>query len=265
VASPADPADDLALLREVVLEAGALAMTYFRADPKTWTKTAGDPVTEADIAVDTLLRERLTGARPGYGWLSEETEDTTERLACRHVWIVDPIDGTRAFIEGRPEFTVAAAMVEDGRPKAGVVFNPATDEFYDALAGAGAWLNGAPIAVTRRTGFDGAKLLASSRMVRRAIDKLTTAPVTFDAVNSIAYRLALVAAGRFDATFSLAAKSDWDIAAADLILTEAGGMLSDVAGQPFVYNSRRARLPSILGAGPAMHAALVDVIGGVDW
>ena len=260
-----DPADDLALLREAVSEAGRVALKHFRTDLKTWTKGKDDPVSEADIAVNNLLHERLTGPRPDYGWLSEETEDTDDRLRRRQVWVVDPIDGTRAFIEGRPEFSIAAAMVEDGRPKAAVVFNPATGEFFDALAGGGAWLNGAPIGVNPKDNFDGARFLASSRMVRRAIEKLAATPATFDAINSIAYRLALVAAGRFDATFSLGAKSDWDVAAADLILTEAGGILSDVEGRVFTYNSRQARLPSVLGAGPAMHSALVAVISGIDW
>ncbi len=260
-----DPADDLALLREVVAEAGTIALTYFRADPKTWTKGKDDPVSEADIAIDNHLRQRLTDARPTYGWLSEETEDSPDRLSCRQVWIVDPIDGTRAFIEGRAEFTIAAASVEDGRPTAGVVFNPATDEFFDAVAGGGAWLNGDPIAVTQRAEFDGTKMLASSRLLRREIDRVTTTPASFDIVNSIAYRLALVAAGRYDGTVALGSKSDWDLAAADLILAEAGGILSDTDGQTFTYNSREARHSSLIGAGPALHAALIDVIGGIDW
>lgn len=242
-----------------------MAMAYFRADPKTWTKGQDDPVSEADIAVDNHLRSRLTAARPSYGWLSEETEDSPDRLTCRQVWIVDPIDGTRAFIEGRAEFTIAAAAVVDGRPTAAVVFNPATDEFFDAVAGGGAWLNGEPIAVTECTSFDGASLLATSRLLRREIDRITTTPARFDIVNSIAYRLALVAAGRFDATVALGNKSDWDLAAADLILTEAGGILSDTDEQIFTYNSREARHPSLIGAGPALHGALIDVIGGIDW
>ena len=242
-----------------------MAMTYFRADPKTWTKGKDDPVSEADIAVDNHLRQRLTDARPTYGWLSEETEDSPDRLTCRQVWIVDPIDGTRAFIEGRAEFTVSAAAVEDGRPTAGVVFNPATDEFFDAVAGGGAWLNGEPISVTESTSFDGANLLATSRLLRREIDGMTATPASFDIVNSIAYRLALVAAGHYDATIALGNKSDWDLAAADLILAEAGGILSDTDGQTFTYNSREARHPSLIGAGPALHGALIDVIGAIEW
>ncbi len=257
--------DDHNLLIDAVREAGALAMRHFRTDLKTWTKGKDDPVSEADIAVNKLLFKRLREARPAYGWLSEETEDNAERLDSANLWIVDPIDGTRAFIEGRPEFTIAAAMVADGRPLAAAVLNPATDELFDAIDGGGARLNGEPIAVSARDSFDGAHILASSRTVLRAIQRMADKPVTYDIVNSIAFRISLVAAGRFDATFSLGAKSDWDLAAADLIVQEAGGRLSDVEGGAFTYNTRRARLPSVLAAGPAMHKALRDVIAAIDW
>jgi len=259
----ADVAGDLALLREAAREAGAVALHYFRSDLKTWTKGHDDPVSEADIAVDKLLRQHLSQARPAYGWLSEETEDTADRLTRRHVWIVDPIDGTRAFIEGRPEFTIAAAMVEDGHPKAAVVFNPATDEFFDAISGGGARLNGQPIAVSDKSDLEGARFLASSRTVRRAVDRLVVKPATFDSINSIAYRLALVAAGRYDATISFGSKSDWDLAAADLIVTEAGGVMSDLDGGILTYNGAQARHPSLLAAGPAMHARLKELIDAI--
>ncbi|MEM7121401.1 MAG: 3'(2'),5'-bisphosphate nucleotidase CysQ [Pseudomonadota bacterium] len=257
--------DDLDLLIDAVREAGTLAMRHFRTDVKTWTKGEDDPVTEADIAVNKMLFQRLREAQPAYGWLSEETEDNDERLDCARLWIVDPIDGTRAFIEGRAEFTIAAAMVDQGRPRAAAVFNPATDELFDAIEGGGARLNGEAISVSARDTFDDAHILASSRTVLRAIQRMADKPVTYDIVNSIAFRISLVAAGRFDATFSLGAKSDWDLAAADLIVQEAGGRLSDVEGGAFTYNSRRARHPSVLAAGPAMHDALREVIAGIDW
>lgn len=260
-----DICDDLAALRGAARDAGAVALRFFRSDLKTWTKGHDDPVSEADIAVDKLLHERLSAARPAYGWLSEETEDNADRLTRRHVWIVDPIDGTRAYIEGRPEFTIAAAMVEDGRPKAAVVFNPATDEFFEAFAGGGARLNGRPISVSGKSDLNGARFLASSRTVRRAVDRLVATPATFDSVNSVAYRLALVAAGRYDATMSFGNKSDWDLAAADLIVTEAGGILSDTDGNTLTYNGKTARHPSLIGAGPAMHGLLHALINSIEW
>jgi len=252
--------DDHRLLVEAVREAGALALSFFRRDPRTWKKGGGDPVSEADIAVDVLLRDRLHAPRPDYGWLSEESEDSPARLDHRRLWIVDPIDGTRAFLEEREEFTVVAALVEDGRPLLGAVFNPATDEFFDAALGGGARLNGEAIAVSGRGEFDDARLLASARTVKATIDTMSRAPATYAAVNSVAYRMALVACGRYDATLSLGAKSDWDIAAADLIVTEAGGRATDAEGRTFVYNAAHPRHPSLAVANPALHDRLLAVV-----
>jgi len=253
-----------ALLKEVTREAGALALSYFRCKPKQWTKGRGDPVSEADLAVDSLLRDRLLGAFPSYGWLSEETEDDKTRLGEKLVWIVDPIDGTRAFLEERPEFAVAAALVAGRRPVCGCVFNPATDEFFDASLGSGARLNGAAIHVSGHDGFDGARLLASARIIKSTIEAMNVTPATYDAVNSVAYRMALVACGIYDATLSLGPKSDWDLAAADLIVAEAGGLSTDREGAIYHYNEQTARQPSLIAANPALHKALVDVVARID-
>ena len=145
-------------LAAAVREAGALALSTFQKPLKSWTKGKSSPVTEADIAVDLLLRERLTADAPHYAWLSEESVDDPVRLAARVVWIVDPIDGTRAYIAGIPEWTVAAALVEDGRPIVGCVYAPAAEEFFFAIAGKGATLNGAAIATTRGVGLDEARV-----------------------------------------------------------------------------------------------------------
>lgn len=249
-------ADDHALLVAAVREAGALALGYFRTGVTQWEKKPGDPVSEADHAVDDFLRRELGAARPAYGWLSEESEDGPTRLERSHVWVVDPIDGTRAFLKGRPEFTVAAALVVEGAPCLGVVFNPATGELFEARAGGGGRLNGRAIRVAE-PGDGPLRLLAS----RRTFEKhrwLTELPDTvFQAVNSIAYRLSLVACGRYHATVSLSAKSDWDLAAAQLIVTEAGGRMSDATGRPFVYNRPAPRHASVLAAHPALHAKLL--------
>ena len=255
---------DHRLLVDAVREAGALALSFFRRGPKTWTKGGGDPVSEADIAVDMLLRDRLHPPRPDYGWLSEESEDHPRRLDHRRLWIVDPIDGTRAFLEEREEFTVVAALVEDGRPILGAVFNPATGELFEAMKGGGARLNGAAIEVSGRGDFDDARLLASARTVKRTIDGLSTRPATYSAVNSVAYRMALVACGRYDATLSLGAKSDWDIAAADIIVTEAGGLATDATGARFAYNGATPRHPSLAVANPVLHGRLLEVVASLD-
>jgi myo-inositol-1(or 4)-monophosphatase len=258
-------AADHELLKSATREAGALALSYFRAKPEQWTKGRGDPVSEADIAVDELLKEKLLGARPTYGWLSEETEDNAKRLGENLLWIVDPIDGTRAFLEERPEFTVATSLVAGNRPVCGCVYNPATDEFFEAIAGGGARLNGATIHVSDRDGFDGARLLASARMVKSTIEEMDVKPAAYDAVNSVAYRMALVACGHYDATLSLGPKSDWDLAAADLIVAEAGGLSGDRFGAPFRYNEASARQASLISANPALHAALVEVVTRIEW
>lgn len=253
-ATTAAPHGDHELLAAAVREAGALALRYYEGPVKSWDKQPGDPVSEADLAVNELLRARLGGARPGYGWLSEESDDDGSRRGSAPLWIADPIDGTRAFLRKHPEFSVSVALAVDGRPVAGVVFNPATDEFFDGEAGRGARLNGAPIRVSARVGITGATLIANRRAFRWSPD---AGAAKFEFVNSMAYRMALVAAGRADATVSLSAKSDWDVAAADLIVREAGGLVSTTAGAPLTYNSDHVTHPSILAAGPQLHAEII--------
>ena len=254
-------ARDHVLLTDAVAEAGAVAMRYFRTKVARWEKKPGDPVSEADYAVNDFLMKRLRDARPGYGWLSEESEDDPGRLEASRVWVVDPIDGTRAFLKGKPEFTISAALVADGRPIAAAVFNPATGELFDALSGAGARLAGEAIWVRDHADSAGLRLLASRRTfeAHRWVRSLPGA--RFYALGSIAYRLALVASGKFDAALSLSAKSDWDIAAAHLLVTEAGGRITAADGTSFVYNRADVRHPSAIAAGPALHARLLEVIG----
>ena len=264
-------AQDHALLIEAVRSAGPTALHYFHGEVESWEKGPGDPVSEADHAIDDVLKSRLTTARPDYGWLSEETEDDPARLERQRVWVVDPIDGTRAFLQKKPEFTISAALVEDGRPVAGVVFNPATDELFEALHDGGARLNGEPITVSDRADFHGAKLLSGSRMFERAGWAAPPKDLAFAAINSIAYRMALVACGRYDGCVSLNTKSDWDIAAGELIAQEAGGRTSDARGHPLTYNDAEPLHNSVIVAGPALHDHLMEFLAtvkrpaGVGW
>jgi len=260
-AATTDLAADHALLLAATRAAGALALEFFQGEVRHWEKRPGDPVSEADMAVNALLEDRLRGARPGYGWLSEESPDDPARRRRARLWIVDPIDGTRAFLAGRPEFAVAVALVDAGGPLSAAVFNPATDEMFEALAGGGARLNGAPLRVSSRRALAGARLLISRTETRRAdwVRGLDGPRVT--AISSMAYKLALVAAGRHDAAVTLWGKSEWDIVAGDLLVRESGGRVGDATGAPFTYNAANTRLPATIAAGPTLFTALVAALG----
>ncbi len=245
--------DDLALLESAVRAAGAIALSYYGKDYRTWTKEGGSPVTEADLAVNHHLHEALIAQRPDYGWLSEESADDPARLTRARTFVIDPIDGTVAFLKQRPHFTICAAVVVDGAPCCGIVFNPVHDELFAARTGAGATCNGTPIHVGMRKKLEGCTMLG-----RR--DMLTIPPwppMDVQNRNSLAYRLVLVADGRADASVSLTAKRDWDMAAAHIILTEAGGRLSDRTGRPLSYNTAAAVQPSLVAAGPALHEEIL--------
>ena len=239
--------DDLALLEASVREAGKIARNFFGGDYKRWNKAGGSPVTEADLAVDNFLKETLRRARPDYGWLSEESLDDPVRLTMHRIFVVDPIDGTVAFMKGRPHFTVCAAVIEAGRAVAGVVFNPALDECFSARHGGGAFLNGAPIQAGMRTNIAGSRFLGNKQVFEN------WPSVEVETFSSIAYRVVLVAAGRYDAMISLTAKRDWDLAAADIILAEAGGRMVGADGGPLTYN----RAAAVQGATVAAGAGLI--------
>lgn len=223
-----------------------------------WKKTDGTPISHADIKVNDLLKARLTGGRPDYGWLSEETRDDPVRLKRRRIWVVDPIDGTRAYLKGDPHWTVSVALVEDGRPISGAIFNPMTGEFFEAAAGRGAWLNGGTIQVTARTELAGSRVIMHQSLLTS--DKwMDPWPVlNTEMRNSMAYRLCLVASGSFDATVVVSRKSEWDLAAADLLVHEAGGTVSAHDGQRFTYNRSDIVLPNVLAAGPGLYDNLLE-------
>jgi myo-inositol-1(or 4)-monophosphatase len=205
------------VLNAAVHEAGALALSMFGTAVKTWTKGHGSPVTAADIAANDLLRERLGEAAPGTAWLSEESVDEAVRRSARRVWVVDPIDGTRAYIAGRTDWAVSAALVEDGRPILAALFAPAEPAFYAAVAGTGASLDGAPITAADGTHFKGARVAGPKSYVERLM-ALGLAIEAVPRVHSIALRFARVARGTLDVAFSAGSSHDWDLAAADLLV-----------------------------------------------
>lgn len=259
--TPDDNKADVALLIESVREAGKIARKYFRGEYKSWDKGPGNPVTEADIAIDRSLREVLLAARPNYGWLSEESEDDPERLACEKTFIVDPIDGTIGFLKGRPQFTIVASVVQAGRPVSAAIYNPITEEMYDAVHENGARLNDEPISVSKKETLEGCRILAP-RVYFEPEHWRSPWPssLEIETRSSIAYRLALVAEGKFDAVLSLTAKHDWDLSAGDLVLNEAGGCVTTPGGEILTYNNPKPLQRGILSAGPTLHARLKERI-----
>ena len=231
----ASHAEDRALLEDAAREAGTLALRYFNRDPQVWTKNNDSPVTEADLAVDKMLHGRLLGARPDYGWLSEETEDNVNRLGKGRVFVVDPIDGTRAFIDGGTEWTISLAVVEGTRPVAAALFAPVRNEMYLAHAGGGASLNGAPLHCPIVESLSGARTAGPRPAVKKG--PLARAGVQWAGyIRSLAYRIVMVTTGALDLALARGDSNDWDLAAADLIVEEAGGALRDETGSVLSYN-----------------------------
>lgn len=248
---------DTALLMEATLAGGAIAKKFFGGEFKRWDKGRAGPVTEADFAVDAYLRDTLLAARPDYGWLSEETEDDPARLSRERVFIADPIDGTRAFLRGLPEFTIVACVVAGGRPVAAAIYNPITGEMFDATAGGGARRNGTPLHVSAQDGVENCRMMASKEVLARREWGSPWPAMHVENRRSIAYRMALVGAGDFDAMISLGAKHDWDVAAGDLIVHEAGGRVTTGEGDTMRYNTPRALQPDIVAATPLLHERLI--------
>jgi myo-inositol-1(or 4)-monophosphatase len=239
-------------------DAGEIAMTFFRGTFKSWTKGTGDsPVSEADIAVNDLLRARLPVT--GDGWLSEESENDPTRLHAARVWVVDPIDGTRAYIAGREDWSISVALVEAGRPVVAAVFVPVADELFLATLGGGATLNDAPIAVSGGASLDGARVAGPKRLLDRMSGRYPSL-VPMPRVHSLALRLVRVAQAELDGAIAGGQASDWDLAAADLLVHEAGGALTSIDGQPPIYNRPEPVHCALLAAGGARHAALLTLM-----
>ena len=241
----------LAAIADATREAGVLAHAAFRGEFKSWHKAPGEIVSEVDLAVDALLKNRLGAIDPQAGWLSEETVDTAERLACARVWVVDPIDGTRDFVRGRPGWCVSVALVEQGVVIAGVLDAPARGEIYAATLGGGATLNGEPIRASTRTAIAGARVPAD------ALPKGDRDLVAVPKPNSIALRIALVADDRADLVVATRLGHEWDLAAAVLIADEGGATVTDAHGAALRFNTPDATMWGVVASAPALHAAVV--------
>jgi myo-inositol-1(or 4)-monophosphatase len=238
-------------------EAGPIALRTFRSDVKSWTKHGNSPVSEADIAVDNFLRERLR--RDGFGWLSEESQDDRARLDSERLFIVDPIDGTRSYLAGQPDWSIVAAVVEKGRPIAAAVYVPVDDALYLAASGSGATCNGTPIAASQGTALAEARIAGPKKFLER-LSAIDPATVHEPKIHSLALRMTRVAEGRIDAAFAAIHAYDWDLAAADLLVHEAGGAMTNLAGELLVYNLHDPVHGAVLAAGRARHEAMLSLV-----
>jgi len=248
---------DAALLADTVREAGALALSMFRTELRMWTKGASSPVSEADIAVNELIQARLQSATPDYGWLSEESADDSSRLGKPMVWIIDPIDGTRGYLAGREDWCVSAALVETASPLVAAVFAPATDEFFFATRGQGASCNGVPIHATAGIDLDLSRVAGPKPLVER-LARTAGDIALHPRIGSLALRLCRVADGRIDAAFAGDQSRDWDLAAADLIVHEADGSMTALAGDAIRYNREEVTHGVLVAAGRDRHAHIVE-------
>jgi myo-inositol-1(or 4)-monophosphatase len=258
-APEADIASLKAALEAAVREAGELAARTFQTSLKSWNKTGGSPVSEADIAVDNFLRDRLKALAPDCGWLSEETEDDLARLKTPRLWVVDPIDGTRAYLSGRTDWSISVALVENGRPVIAAIFAPMENAFYFAATGEGTTLNGTAVTATAGADFDTAHAAGPKPMLERlapVAPRLVAEPKVF----SLALRLARVAAGTLDLAFASENSHDWDLAAADLLVHEAGGALTTFAGQQLIYNRADPLHGALVAAGRSRHEAFLALV-----
>jgi myo-inositol-1(or 4)-monophosphatase len=248
-------AGEAALLKETVREAGQLALSMFGTGVRQWTKGASSPVSEADIAANELLEQRLRSATPDYGWLSEESADDPARLAKRRVWIVDPIDGTRSYLAGRSDWCVSVALVEDALPILAAVFVPVSDEFFFAARGQGTTLNEVNVRAASGTALDFSRVAGPKPLVERLASSQEIA--LHPRIGSLALRLCRVSHGELDAAFAGGHSHDWDLAAAHLIVQEANGSMTALSGDPILYNRPDLTHGILVAAGRDRHASIV--------
>jgi myo-inositol-1(or 4)-monophosphatase len=244
-------------------DAGAIVRAHYASDVSVAEKGPGNPVTKADLEANACIRAAIAAAFPEDGWLSEETADSVERLGRRRVWVVDPLDGTKEFIQHIPEFCVCIALVEDGRPVVAVEYNPAADRLYAAARGAGTTVNGMPTHVSAQSRVADATVLASRSEDRRGEWDAFRGRVDVHLTGSVAFKLAELSAGHGDATFTLTPKNEWDICAGTLLVEEAGGRVTDLEGRPLTFNQPRTLRPGMIASNGILHTGLLALIAEV--
>src|SRR6516165_4565082 len=281
ISAPADLQRELNLAREAALSAGEILERYFRERGfEIDQKGKDNPVTTADFDADSEIKSLLRAPFPEYGWLSEETADNSERLSCRRVWIVDPLDGTKEFIKGIPEFVIAIALAEDSHPILGVTYNPIKREMFWCAQGGGCYMEsdtafpGAPldqpesgarrVHVTPTPSLEHATVLASRSETSRGEWKSYEGKLRVNPIGSVAYKLALVAAGRADATFTRTPKSEWDIASGAALIVEAGGRITDIDGSEMLFNKPSVKLKGFVASNAVLHEEIERLVPHPD-
>ncbi|MGO9603258.1 MAG: inositol monophosphatase family protein [Candidatus Binataceae bacterium] len=260
VAARDDLRRELTLAKKAARAAGEILRKYWRQGGyEIGSKGRDNPVTEADLAADKALKTLLHDPFPEYGWLSEETADSDARLECRRVWIVDPLDGTKEFINGIPEFSVAIALVEDGEPILGVTYNPIKREMFWSARGMGCHLNTRRVRVTRTRMLRRATVFASRSETARGEWQVFDGKLKVSPTGSVAYKLALVAGGKGDATFTRSPKSEWDIASGAALLKEAGGTMTDIHGHHIRFNQRHVKVAGMIADNTILHEQLIKI------
>lgn len=262
---------EMAAMTQAAREAGGVIRHYFRlghpvataAEVRNKSADRHDFVTKADLEANEVLWRWLGAGFPDYGWLSEETMDRPDRLACSHVWVVDPLDGTRELVAGIPELAVSIALVVAGEPILACIYNPITDALFTAERHAGSYRNGQRLQVSTRTRLPGAHGLSSRSERSRGHWEQFQGEWQLTAMGSIAHKLALLATGGYDFTFTLAPKNEWDFCAGALVVAEAGGRVSDREGQPFRFNQPNPLVRSVVSTNGRLHDSLVARLEGV--
>ncbi len=255
-----DLSRELALAKKAARAAGEILRRHWRRGGyEIGSKGRDNPVTQADLEADRAIKQLLRDPYPEYGWLSEETVDNDARLKCRRVWIVDPLDGTKEFIKGIPEFSVAIALIENGAPILGVTYNPIKREMYWAARGMGCHLNTKRVRVTKTRTLRRATVLASRSETARGEWQVFDGTMRVSPTGSVAYKLALVAGGKGDATFTRSPKSEWDIASGAALVLESGGTITDINGRAIRFNQRNVKLQGLVADNKLLHAALMKV------
>jgi myo-inositol-1(or 4)-monophosphatase len=251
------------LAERAAREAGAIVRRYYESGVRVAEKGPDNPVTKADLEANACIHELIAAAFPDDGWLSEETADSTERLAKRRVWVVDPLDGTKEFIQHIPEFCVCVALVENGRPVAAAEYNPAADRLYSAARGAGTMVNGAAARVSTTSKVPDAVVLASRSEDKRGEWDPFKNRVHVQLTGSVAFKLAELSTGKGDSTFTLTPKNEWDICAGTLLVEEAGGRVTDLTGKPLVFNQPSPLRPGMIASNGVLHDGLLELIAEV--